>query len=212
MNNNLARQLYALFSLSFIVAFIVIAYLIKDVYSSSVDLKAFMTGAHLLVADPSNLYNVQAQAGMQAEISEKAVRFLPFKNPPIIAVLYLPLLLINYNYAFFLTIVLFFAAIYACNLSFSKFIRSSNYLTIFVFTALFLPNIVAAFNTQPVFILYLIFILLYISLKNKIFFEAGLISGLLFVKLQYMLVIPFIFLCKKIKCNISKEWSYRWWF
>lgn len=204
MNNHIAKHLYALFSFSFIIAFVFIAFLVKDGYSSSVDFKAFMTGAHLLVTNPNSLYDLQAQASKQVEISEKAVRFLPFKNPPIIAVLFLPFLLINYTYAFFLATIVFFAAIYACSIYFLKFKGSPNYLMAFVFTAFFLPNLVAAFNTQPVFVLYLIFVLLYISLKKKRHFEAGLVSGLLFIKLQYLLVIPFIFLMIKKRTQYFK--------
>ena len=68
--------------------------------AEQVDFVAFYTGAHLLLSDPSHLYDAHAWAALQAVLHGEHLPVLEFWNPPYAAVLLAPLAALPFGVAY----------------------------------------------------------------------------------------------------------------
>ncbi|HSX39681.1 MAG TPA: glycosyltransferase family 87 protein [Candidatus Saccharimonadales bacterium] len=165
------------------------------------DFSAFISGAAILKDRPTDLYNKLTQTQYQANITHSNPNegYLAFRNPPIVALMYVPFTFIPYKIAYgismFVNALLLLLAVYL--LSDRKLTINSVFLLAILF--MFVPVVALIDNGQISFLLLLIFIGIIKSIKDKKDFTAGLLTGILFIKIQYLLAFPLIFLISKSK-------------
>lgn len=169
------------------------------------DYKSYLTGAEIITTEPAKLYDLDHQYLVQEKAFPSSYRFLPFKSSPLMAYMYSPLLYPSLKTSFVLFGIFNLILLLLLSLLVKKNISDKVSLgTIVLFVALFLPNYISVLNGQNSIFLYLIFVLIYAMLNKKETKYAGLASGLLIIKPQYLLAVPLIHLIARDRTNYLK--------
>ncbi|MBN1162177.1 DUF2029 domain-containing protein [Patescibacteria group bacterium] len=162
------------------------------------DFSAFYRGAYMVKNGKiRSLYVLADQLKYQREIGgENADVFLPYRYPPLMAYLYSPLLhtdIVNaYDIFVILITILYFLLI-------GFFVRYFKLDALYiVYAVLFYPALTFLFNGQFTLLLLLSIIVSYIALDKEKDCIAGVVSSILFLKLQYLTFVPFL-------CVVSKD-------
>ena len=165
------------------------------------DVVSFITGAKMVRSGVKNeIYDLPTQHFYQNQVVAPFVKenALPFKNFPIfilpfIPFTFLPLRLSYIIFAFFnLAILGLFVFVSA-----KTFKRIKEFRLWFLAPFVFLPNILTIILGQLSIILAFTYLFIYKSLKENKAFLAGVISGFLFLKPQYIVAVPFFLLLAK---------------
>jgi len=189
---NLIFWICILASLLFILMFYVS---VKDQVGS--DLVSFLTAAAIVKEGKGGqLYDLSIQFSYQQRIIKDYVItdfLLPFRNLPFFATFFLPLSYLaplqSYKvYTVFLTGVIFWIS----RLSEKIFKSSAQKIFLPILSFFYVPNLVSIFMGQSSILILLIFLVIYHFVKQKKYFLSGVISGLILIKFQYILVIPFL--------------------
>jgi hypothetical protein len=167
---------------------------LSDTHIKGSDLTSFITGARIVsTGDVKSLYETDLQLSIQKELtglSEK--RFLlPFRNPPVVAYLYLPYAYFSLSTAY---CVEFFINLIGILVFFYLLTKANKTLTWQKLLPLlfFWPVINSIYLGQMTVFFLLIFSLIYILLKKSNHYYAGLLTGLLTLKPQLLLALPFL--------------------
>lgn len=168
------------------------------------DFLAFYTGASMVKEGKSTkLYSLAEQRKEQYVISEdqrKNRRFIPFYNPPFVALALTPLtytsLLRAYELWFILNVIILCVTIL---LIYNMFIKRSFPLTVgaIIMTIIFLPNILSLLFGQWGTVLFFLFLATWFLWAKKYFFAAGFILSLILVKPHFLLLIVLVLLLQK---------------
>ena len=165
------------------------------------DVVSFITGAKMVRSGvKGEIYDLPTQHFYQNQVVAPFVKenALPFKNFPIfilpfIPFTFLPLRLSYIIFAFFnLAILVLFVFVSA-----KTFKRIKEFRLWFLAPFVFLPNILTIILGQLSIILAFTYLFIYKSLKENKAFLAGVISGFLFLKPQYIVAVPFFLLLAK---------------
>lgn len=180
--------------LFFSIFFVVSAH---DIMSS--DFVSFVTGALAIRRGMGmSLYELITQFVIQQQIINPIINpgLLPFRNLPVFAALIIPLtylpLVTGYKFWASLLIVIMLLAERLC-LRVFKNIGRYRFIALFL-PLLYYPSLVSIIQAQITPLILLIFILIYKFAKSEKYFLAGIISGFLLIKLQYVLAVPFLFM------------------
>ena len=172
------------------------------------DVVSFITGAKMVRSGvKGEIYDLPTQHFYQNQVVAPFVKenALPFKNFPIfilpfIPFTFLPLRLSYTISAFFnLAILLLFVFVSA-----KTFKRIKEFRLWFLAPFVFLPNILTIILGQLSIILAFTYLLIYKLLKENKAVLAGVFSGFLFLKPQYIVAVPFFFLLAKKRLNFLK--------
>ncbi|MBN1162174.1 DUF2029 domain-containing protein [Patescibacteria group bacterium] len=187
-------------SVSYVIGMVLFAFNDKNKdYLLRSDFSAYYTGAKIVsMGEIDRLYDHAFQKQVQTEVrGYELPGVLSFRNPPITAYLYSIFTIFEpilaYRVYLIINIIVTFATIWF----FCRYLNlDSKY---FLYALWFLPTIGSLYNAQISPFLLLFFVLVYKSMKENKYFSAGLFSGLLFLKLQYLIAIPFIWFLSKDK-------------
>jgi hypothetical protein len=168
------------------------------------DFVSFYTGGTLVKEGKGNLlYDLSSQFEYQQKIISPYIEtemLLPFRNPSFMALFFLPFSFLTlpqaYKLFFLINVSLFFLLVYLLQ---KHFPRVKDYFAWPLLMCLFIPNIVAVLRGQYGLVVILIILLIYHFIKKKRDLESGVMSGLLLIKPQYLLLVPFIWLFTKDK-------------
>ena len=204
MSVSQVRKVIFIFKLSVIVALLfVIIYVLsfKDALGS--DFVSFMTGALVVrQGDGELLYDVPTQYNYQKIVIEpqREATVLPFRHIPLFALLFIPFTFLPLLFAYKLfAIVNLGALLFFCFLTTRTF-KKFNFDTVWPYLVfVFYPTLGSIFVGQISILLILLLLLIYRYSRKQNSFTSGILSGLLFLKIQYILFIPFIFVLSKTK-------------
>ncbi|MBU0569264.1 DUF2029 domain-containing protein, partial [Patescibacteria group bacterium] len=187
--------------LSMIGAILVYAFFLidKDMLRR-LDLVSYITGARILQSDSRDLlYNIATQQKFQAEITTSNLQLLPFRNPPFLALVFIPLakLPIGLSYKILVLVNLFLLFVSALFLTkeFAKF----NFSFVYGLSLLFWPAIIGILTGQISILLFILWIGIYKTLKSGNSALVGVLIALLFNKIQFVTIALFAFFLSKKK-------------
>lgn len=197
----------------FIVVFLVLSSVFTTLYTISLfvipfpdvaDYKNRMTGARIVAFhDSRDLYNLDLQEKLQFEHFGDKYIFLPYRDLPLTAYLYTPLLLLSAKTGYRLTMLLLLGVVlFSVHLikREQKVPIWMGYLLVITTT----PLTYTLINTQLIPILLLIFTILYFRIKNNSnAFISGLLAGILMFKVTFIIAIPFLFFLVEKKQRIN---------
>lgn len=195
----ITKKIVFVYLFSFLVSVVFTAGL--DKYAWRRDLVSFITGARIIVGgDGENIYNLDFQSEYQSKITTpNKLILLPFRNPPITAFFFIPLSFLSINNAYKIYVsILISVLVFISWLSLKTFENLNNSYW-FVLPFIFNPSIVAIFSGQISVFLLLIFMFIFINLKKTNSFKTGLLTGFLLIKLQYLVIFPFVYFLIKDK-------------
>ena len=169
------------------------------------DFISFLTGAKTVLSERRDLYSPDRQLNQQKALKfvyknqtklypqERLEMALPFRNLAAVALMFVPLVYIPGLTAFkiFILINLILLIFVLTRLS-----RDENliFYYLFLLSLFFLPVLTSLYRGQLTIIALLIFVYIYRLLKDKKSFLCGLFAGLLFIKIQYLVAVPFLIL------------------
>lgn len=165
-----------------------------DVVNS--DFASFLTGAAVIKEGHGNkLYDMETQRFYHLKIVEDYPNkgLLPFRNLPFFAALFIPLTFLPLTlafklYALFVVEVLIFITILLAKI----FRKVASYPFWPLIPFLFFPSLFSITLGQTTPLVLLFFLLIYKLFKTNKLFSAGVISGLLLLKPQYFIAVPFL--------------------
>ena len=172
------------------------------------DFISYLTGGLMVRKGFGNeIYNLDRQYIFQLKAIEPLDReyVLPFKNPPIVAVLFIPFtffsvidsyrLFIVFNFVFLAIITIYLATIFP----------KINKIHFWYFIPfLYLGSLATVVIGQISFWLVFIFSYAYKALKEKKDFYLGFVLGFILIKPQYIISIPYFFLLSKKRNSFLK--------
>jgi hypothetical protein len=170
----------------------------KGEITEGIDFNAYMTGALLLKESPGDLYNIKAQKRVQTEyFGKEKVGTLAFLNTPTVAFLYIPLTFISKGEAYRISLIiqLFLTLILVSFLI--KHFGFRNYLIPLL--PLFLPLMIQPIMGQIAIVISIVILFVAIMTKSEKYFWAGVFSSFLILKIQHMILIPYLFIIIKNK-------------
>lgn len=167
------------------------------------DLYAYLTGAEIIKqGNIHNLYNVQEQRRIQEEyiFNEKLTSpyLLTFRSPPIVAIPFIALRnlpnILAYKIIGLVNLTLTIASIILLTITLKEW-------RTLIPLILFLPitNNLHYGNITP--LVFFILVLIFITLRSNKPLWVGVLTGLLFIKLQYLIIIPFLWIILKKHLN-----------
>jgi hypothetical protein len=172
------------------------------------DFVSFLTGASIISAGKGReIYNIESQYAFQQALiaphHENSV--LPYRNTPVMALFFVPFLLFNFviAYKIYVLLLIFILCIFIFYLT--KHFGDVDAHTIWPYLALtFYPLTISIFVGQTSLFLIVVFFMVYWNLRKKNDFVAGILSGTLLIKLQYILFLPFLFVLSRKRSDFLK--------
>jgi hypothetical protein len=152
----------------------------------------------VLQGSGDKLYEVETQVSNQGELLKslgfEAMGFIRFALLPFLAVIFIPFLLFGLvgGYKFFI-IFIWLVLVWIIVVNRRAFKVASNILLSSILVFLFVPNVNSVLAPQISPLLTVLLISIYIYLKKKKDFVAGICAGLLLIKPQYFIAAPFIY-------------------
>jgi hypothetical protein len=174
------------------------------------DLVSFLTGAKIIWGGQGKyLYDLSIQYKFQSQlITPHSENFLlPFRNLPFFALFFIPLSFLPLLTAYKVyTLMLVFVALSVSRFSLKIFdnLKGSFW---FILPFIFYPSFGSLFAGQVSILLLLLFMFVYFYLQKGNFFKSGFLVGLSFLKIQYIIFFPFLFILSKDKKNFLKGFS-----
>lgn len=166
------------------------------------DLVSYLTGARILRQERGEfLYNLDKQYYYQQKVIKPHVEtgLLPFVNPPIIALFFIPLSFFPLLYAYKIYIIILFLVMVFISGVVSKIFSNLRESFWLILPFIFYPSFGAVFVGQLSPFLVLCFLLIYLYLTKTNESIVGILAGLLLLKVQYIILVPYLFLLVKDK-------------
>lgn len=181
------------------------AYITYPEYIYQTDLTVFLTGARIIRDRQTNkLYNTDTQRNYQNKVVAPLYRetlFLPFRNIPLIAVLYIPLTYLSLRTSTIVVFIINLILLFVFHRLFTKYTPGSNNISwLWILPIIFWPSLATLIVGQHMGIILLIYALIYIYLYKKKDLLVGVWSSLLLIRPHNLLFLPFLyFMVKKRK-------------
>ncbi len=160
----------------------------------AMDFIAFYTGAHILLQSPTEVYNFSTQLLTQQQIdpvTKTQQIFLPFLNPPFVALLFIPFVKLGLQTAYgFWLIINSILLMSICVLSYRQLKPAKwFYHIIFIIGIItFIPILTTLIIGQLSLLLCVIVLLAWIFLKKGKEFYGGFILSLLIIKPHFFIL------------------------
>jgi hypothetical protein len=161
----------------------------------AMDFLAFYTGVHLLSQSPGELYNLHSQLVLQQQIdpiTQTTAVFLPFLNPPFVAVIFWVLLPFGLQNAYAIWLSLnMLMLLTLCVLTYRQVKLKNWYLAVALILGIvtFIPVLTSILIGQLSLLLCLILLIAWIALKREKEFIGGLILSCMLIKPQFIILI-----------------------
>lgn len=173
------------------------------------DFVSFYTGAKIVsIGQGSNLYSLAFQDRVQTQIGASfpiAIDLLPFRNPPFVAAAFMPFTLIELVPAYMAFLVVNVVLVIGFALVSSTLLKPLGGFALVVFMlALSRAAIINLQLGQLSAVMLAVVLALYIAAKTNRNFMLGVVSGLVMVKPQFALILPFMFLMSSAKSAYIK--------
>ncbi|MCH7641362.1 DUF2029 domain-containing protein [Patescibacteria group bacterium] len=202
--NQVIVKLLALFTLAATLAGIFV-YLFSPNRSNAAemgsDYLSYITGASLVRENQGNkIYDLATQSAYQKEILALRDKegVLPFKSPPFVAILFLPLTFFSFLTGYKVFAIFNLTLLALLTFLFAKTFPEVRKLSFwFLVPFLYLSSMQTIIAGQISFVTTLIVLALLVFLNSKRVFAAGIVSSLLILKPQYVIAIPFFLLLSK---------------
>jgi len=179
-------------------------YIYGDRIVSRVDFANYLTGAHIVKNGlVKNLYDTDVQWVTQTHLANYIFdeSIFGYRALPIVAVLYIPFALVPSTTAFTIFFILNAVLFFAFWLFLFKYFDAGLRLYLVPFFISVLINLISG---QPLSVLLWAFLAIYLCLKKEKYFAAGLFTAFLFLKVQYISMIPLLFFSVKNKKDFFK--------
>lgn len=167
------------------------------------DVISFLTGAKIIKEGKTEfLYDIETQFEYQNKVVTPYQKvLLPFRNFPVTAIFYTPLLNMNLkdSYAVIFAVNVLLVTVFAV-LVFRLFPNLKKSKVLYFVPFLFWPSVNNLIVGQYTPVILLIFLWIYVSIKEKKDFLSGFATSLLIIKPQYLLFTPFAF-----KLSVNKK-------
>jgi hypothetical protein len=200
--NGVVKKTTKVFLICFLVSyFMAVFLLVTEQFAWRCDFVNLMTGSRILrFGEAEHLYDLETQRDYQLSItSPNKLTFLPYRNLPIFAYIFIPLTFLPLLAAYKLyTVILIIVTLFISWFSSRVFKNLHKSYWIYL-PFIFYPYFLAIFYGQVTIFLLLFFVLIYFFLRKESFFLVGFFVGFLFLKIQYIIVFPFIFFLVKDK-------------
>lgn len=200
MKNLLSNIVFIIFIISFFAGVL----LKPNLEKTMGDFGAFLTGAYMLrIGEGQSLYELDNQYNHQHGMLETHIDkndFLPFRNPPYFALILLPLTFVSIAWAYRIYLLAIMGLYLIMPFLFQKYLPNIRKLPLWSLAILFYyPNIESFLVSQITPFFVLLFFLIYVSLLKKRYLLTGLLAGLLSIKPQFLLSLPFLFFLSENK-------------
>ena len=164
----------------------------ENVLHTDSDFTAYLTGAEIIKAGKvRELYSLETQNEFQEKlIGNEMNGVLSYRNPPLVALLYLPYTYIEPVTAFKINFLVQLLLIVLLAGFISRTLKTG--INTFLIALVFLPTALQLYLGQIAPVIGIILTAIFLSLKKDKFVYAGLLSGLLLLKPQYLIAIPYI--------------------
>ena len=175
----------------------------KNIPSDS-DFTAYLTAANILKDHKiEQLYDTNIQKEYQEKLTGLDQNsILSFRNPPILAYIYLPYTFMEPLTAYRVNIFVQLILILTLVLLIYREVKPPKYV-LFILLA-FLPLPIQLYLGQIAPVIAIIFILILKYIKKPNWLVVGILAGLLFVKPQYLIVLPYLALLASNTRNLRK--------
>lgn len=191
------------FLFSLVISLLTFLFFFSSTLARGGDFVSYYTGSSILRDGKANeLYNLNLQKKYQKDLD---VHFygrllLPFRSLPFVTLLFLPLTYFSYLNGYIIFSVFNIALLLLFIFTAKKtFLNLKNSVVFSLLTFTYLPNIHTLLIGQTSIILSFIFLTIYISFKQEKNLPAGIISGLILLKPQFIIVLPFFLLLSSKK-------------
>jgi len=177
-----------------VIPFLFISYLRTPKFLIQTDVISFLTGAKIVKDGKiEHLYEINTQYEYQNTIvSPDKKGLLPFRNFPITAAFYIPLLGLSLKNSY---IVIFVVNVLLLCLSVYLFMRLlpalKTYVVLYFVPFFFWPSVNNLIVGQYTPVILLILLAVYVSQQREKSFWTGFVTSFLFIKPQYLLFTPF---------------------
>lgn len=203
----IAKKIIYIFSFCLLISVSLIVFVAgAEDFAWRSDFASFITGARIIrFGEAESLYDLSIQQKHQllATAPNKQI-LLPFRNLPVLALVFVPFTYLSIFPAYKIyTSILVFVTLFISWFS-TKAFKNLKQSYWFLLPFIFYPSLVAIFTGQISTFLILIYLLLYYFLKNDRHFTTGIVVGLLLLKTQYIISLPFVFLLVKDKKEFLK--------
>lgn len=152
-----------------------------------------------------NLYNIQEQIKYEKRLVNLHGAHLPYRYLPFVALILQPFASLPFTKSFVVFTLLntgiLMWYILAAEKTFHRF-KHPVFLSAIVF--FYTPNLQSILGGQISLLLSLVVLFIYLSYKDKKYFLAGILASLMFIKIQYIILIPFLFFLAKKKIPFLK--------
>lgn len=189
--------------------YIIYSYFSYPAYLYQTDLMAsFLTGSRIIRdGQVNNLYSFDTQQEYQHQVTAPFVRekLLPFRNIPLVGLMYVPLTYVSLKTATIIVFVLNVIFLFVFNRMFSKHAsKPFKEIKLLLIALFFWPSIATLLSGQNAILILIIFTAIYFLLKNNKYFLAGMATSLLLLRPQSMLFLPFLWPIIKEKTTFLK--------
>ncbi len=161
------------------------------------DLVSFLTGAKIITEGKgSQVYNLDLQFATQLEVINPVTKtnLLPFRSLPFVGTLYLPFVNLSLNVSFYIILLSNIILLYlSLKLLFGLMRFKLNPMLIWSLFVFYYPVVAGLTLGQNSFVIFLTAIASFKLILDKKFFRAGLLSGLFWIKPQFLLLAPFLY-------------------
>ena len=163
------------------------------------DFKNYLTGADIISSsDRTKIYEIETQSRYQRSRVPDYDIILPYRSLPLTALIFLPLATYDYTTAYQTFLIFSIGMIFVFYFTNREILSKNQFFLLLML--LFFPNYTNFFSGQIVFFYLCVFLFIYRFVKKDQALGAGLVSGLLILRPQYLLFIPFmIYMTRKPK-------------
>lgn len=191
-------------------AFFVLSYLVTPEGKARIirsDFTAYYTAAKIIRTEKTQgIYDLSLQHQVQKEAVGNPKDWkgtLAYRNPPVIAWALSPISYLSlenaYRVYFLINIVLICFGFYIL----AKIVNPN--VKVWFALVFYLPTFSLIYYAQASTYIFLILTLIYFCLKKNRNYLVGILASLLFLKLQYLILIPFVFILVKRKWQFIKS-------
>ncbi len=194
-NNKIIKKIIQVFSFCLYVSLFLVVFMARiDQFVWRTDIVSFITGARIVrFGEGENLYDLSVQQKHQSIVTKpNKLILLPYRNLPLLASFYIPLTYISLYSAYqiyALVLIVFTTFISWFSTRVFENLKNSYW---FILPFAFYPTLSVIFYGQNSTFLVLAFMSIYYYLRKDKPFIVGIILGLLFLKIQYILCLPYV--------------------
>lgn len=201
-NSGIARTVFVVFLFCYLGSVFWATLGLNDFHALKSDLTSFLTGASIVKEGlGKDLYDVEVQRIYQDKINAPYIKsnILIYKNPPPLALFFVPLSFFSIFTAYKIYNLVLILVTLSISWISTKIFKNLQGSFWYMLPFIFYPSFATIFSGQTSIFLLFGFMMIYFYLKKSNDIGTGITTGFLFLKPQYIISLPFIFLLTKNK-------------